>query len=291
MAQINANYERLTKNYLFSEIAERVAAYKQANPECDLISMGIGDVTQPLPEAVIAAIKASADDLGAAQTFRGYGPAEGYAFLREAIARYYRDQLDVSVDASEVFVGSGAKDDLGAILDLFGQGVTAIIPDPVYPAYLDVSAMSGNPVVYVDGDEQNGFLPGPPDGPADLVYLCSPNNPTGGVYTRQGLQQWVDYANGCGAVILFDAAYESFITDPNLPRSILSIPGAETCAIELCSFSKTAGFTGSIDVFKADIQKIQQAAKGKTLTDNVLTQLAYCGGSCGGDDLWAVTFM
>ncbi len=244
MAILNTNFSKLANNYLFAEIASRVAAYKEANPNATVISMGIGDVTQPLVPAVIAAIEAAGREMGSAETFRGYGPYEGYAFLRDAISGYYGAR-GVSVSADEIFICDGAKTDLGAILDLFRPGITAVIPDPVYPAYLDVNTITGNVTRFVDGTAQNGFLPEPPDAPVDVVYLCSPNNPTGAVYTHDGLRAWVDYANRCGAVILFDAAYESFIVDPTLPHSIFEIEGARTCAIELCSLSKTAGFTGT----------------------------------------------
>jgi len=244
MSIINGNFDRLTANYLFAEVSERVAAYKRDNPDKKVISLGIGDVTLPLAPVVTGAIKEAAAEMEKRETFRGYGPYEGYDFLRNAIASYYRGKIGVTVDPGEIFAADGAKNDLGGILDLFRQGITALVPDPVYPAYVDVSNITGNSVVYANGTEDNGFLPGPPEEPVDLVYLCSPNNPTGAVYTKDALKAWVDYANGCGAVILYDAAYESFITDRSLPRSIFEIEGARTCAVELCSFSKTAGFTG-----------------------------------------------
>lgn len=244
MSILNENFKNLTNNYLFAEVASRVAAYKKANPDKSIISMGIGDVTRPLAPAVVQAIKAAGDEMGSSGTFRGYGPYEGYDFLRGAISEYYSERGAV-IEPCEIFVSDGAKSDLGAVLDLFRQGITAAIPDPVYPAYLDVSAVTGNTVKYLDGNEANGFLPAPPDYSVDVAYLCSPNNPTGAVYDREGLKAWVDYANACGAVILLDAAYESFVSDTSLPRSIFEIEGARTCAIELCSFSKTAGFTGT----------------------------------------------
>ncbi len=243
MVHMNRNFLKLEGNYLFAEVANRVAAYKKANPEKDVISMGIGDVTQPIVPAVVEAARAACAELGQKETFHGYGPYEGYAFLREPVCAYYA-RRGVRLDPGEVFIGDGAKNDLGGILDLFGPGNTVLVPDPVYPAYVDVNVLTGNRIVYADGTEANGYLPAPPDFDADLLYLCSPNNPTGAVYTREGLKAWVDYARARGAVILFDAAYESFVGDPALPRSIFEIPGAETCAIELCSLSKTAGFTG-----------------------------------------------
>lgn len=244
MVRLNNNFNNLVSNYLFAEVASRVAAYKAANPGKTVISMGIGDVTQPLAPAVVEALKAAADEMGVKETFRGYGPYEGYDFAREAVRAHYAE-YGCAPDLDEIFIGDGAKNDLGAIVDLFAEGNRVIIPDPVYPAYVDVNTLCGSEIIYVNGTEENGFLPAPPDCEADLVYLCSPNNPTGAVYTREGLKAWVDYANANGAVILFDAAYECFITDPALPHSIFEIEGAETCAIELCSLSKTAGFTGT----------------------------------------------
>ncbi len=243
MVKMNKNFQNLAGNYLFAEVASRVAAYKKAHPDKQVISMGIGDVTQPIVPAVVDAAKAACAELGRKESFRGYGPYEGYAFARAPICAYYA-QRGVKLDEGEVFIGDGAKNDLGSILDLFGPGNTVLVPDPVYPAYVDVNVLTGNKIVYADGNEANGYLPAPPDFDADLLYLCSPNNPTVAAYTREGLKAWVDYANARGAVILFDAAYESFVGDPALPRSIFEIPGAETCAIELCSLSKTAGFTG-----------------------------------------------
>lgn len=240
---INENFNNLTANYLFAEIAAQVAAYKKENPQAQVISLGIGDVTLPLAEAVVSAMKKAADEMARAETFKGYGPYGGYDFLRQSIAGHYA-RRGVTLTINEVFVGDGAKNDLGGVLDLFRQGITAAIPNPVYPAYLDVNAITGNRVEYIDGNMENSFLPAPPDHAVDLVYLCSPNNPTGAVYTKEGLKAWVDYANACGAVILFDAAYEAFVRDDTLPHSIFEIEGARGCAIELCSFSKTAGFTG-----------------------------------------------
>lgn len=241
---INEHFNNLTANYLFAEVAERVAAYKKNHPNDQVISLGIGDVTLPLARAVVSAIKKATDEMAYSDTFKGYGPNGGYDFLRQAIAGYYA-RRGVTLDPQEIFVGDGAKNDLGGVLDLFRQGVTAAIPDPVYPAYLDVNTITGNRMEYLDGNEDNGFLPPPPDHAVDIVYLCSPNNPTGAVYTREGLKAWVDYANACGAVILFDAAYEAFIDGDDIPHSIFEIAGARRCAIELCSFSKTAGFTGT----------------------------------------------
>ncbi|NLC78821.1 MAG: LL-diaminopimelate aminotransferase, partial [Ruminococcaceae bacterium] len=240
---INKNYSSLVKNYLFAEISDRVAKYKAQNPDKNVISMGIGDVTLPIAPSIIDAMEKATAEMGDGKTFRGYGPYEGYEFLRNALAGYYKE-LGATLDSADIFVSDGAKNDSGSILDLFYDGCTVVIPDPVYPAYVDANILKGNHVKFVDGNEANGFLPCPPDYNADIVYICSPNNPTGAVYSREGLKAWVDYANGCGAVILFDAAYERFIGESGCPRSIYEIDGAKTCAIELCSFSKTAGFTG-----------------------------------------------
>ncbi|MCI5754607.1 MAG: LL-diaminopimelate aminotransferase [Clostridiales bacterium] len=245
MFHLNENYLTLSESYLFSEIAHRVSAHAQAHPQQKLIRMGIGDVTRPLCPCVVSALQSAAAEQGSAATFRGYGPEQGYDFLRERIRAYYAAR-GVLLEADEIFVSDGAKSDLGNILDLFSRENRVLIPDPVYPVYVDTNRMEGRPIVFADATEENGFLPLPDETlEADLIYLCSPNNPTGAVYDRAQLQQWVDYANERGAVILFDAAYEAFVVDPALPRSIFELPGAETCAIEFCSFSKTAGFTGT----------------------------------------------
>lgn len=245
MFHLNENYLTLSESYLFSEIAHRVSAHAQAHPQQKLIRMGIGDVTRPLCPCVVSALQSAAAEQGSAATFRGYGPEQGYDFLRERIRAYYAAR-GVLLEADEIFVSDGAKSDLGSILDLFSRENRVLIPDPVYPVYVDTNRMEGRPIVFADATEENGFLPLPDEAlEADLIYLCSPNNPTGAVYDRAQLQQWVDYANARGAVILFDAAYEAFVVDPALPRSIFELPGAETCAIEFCSFSKTAGFTGT----------------------------------------------
>ena len=244
MAKLNAQYRALQQNYLFSEVARRAAAFSEAHPERDVIRLSIGDVTRPLAPAVVAAMEQAVCEMGRAETFRGYGPEQGYDFLRQAIRGYYAGHC-VNVAADEIFVSDGAKSDLGNITDLFDRDNTVLIPDPVYPVYVDTNTMDGRRIVYLPGSADNGFLPGPPDFPVDLVYLCSPNNPTGAVYDRAQLQAWVDYANGCGAVLLFDAAYEVFLHRPELPHSIFALEGARTCAIEFCSLSKTAGFTGT----------------------------------------------
>ncbi len=242
--KLNGNFQNLGQSYLFVTIAKKVAAYTEAHPDNRIIRMGIGDVTLPLAPAVIEAMHRATDEMAKKETFRGYSPdSNGYPFLREAIAGYYHS-FGVSVDASEVFVGDGAKSDVGNIVDLFDKDNTVLVPDPVYPVYVDTNTISGRKIVYLDGTEENGFLPMPKDDhPVDLIYLCSPNNPTGAAYDREQLKVWVDYALKQNAILLYDAAYESFISE-DLPRSIFEIPGAEKCAIEFCSLSKTAGFTG-----------------------------------------------
>lgn len=242
--QINTNYANLQDSYLFLTIAKKVAAYTQAHPENRIIRMGIGDVTQPLAPAVIEAMHKATDEMAHKETFHGYSPDQGYDFLREAIQGYYAKR-GVSLKLSEIFVGDGAKSDIGNIVDIFGEDNRVLIPDPVYPVYVDTNVMSGRKVAYLDANERNGFLGMPDENTeADIIYLCSPNNPTGAVYSRAQLEAWVDYALRHEAVILFDAAYESFIADDTLPHSIFEIEGAKKCAIEFCSFSKTAGFTG-----------------------------------------------
>lgn len=241
---INIHYRDVQDSYLFSRISRKVADYEKAHPEADIIKLGIGDVTLPLCDAVIKAMHTAVDDMSRKETFRGYAPEQGYDFLRTAIWRYYTDR-GLPVEYDEIFVSDGAKSDLGNILDLFDASNTVFIPDPVYPAYVDTNVMAGHDIRYMDANEQNGFLPMPDDRVrADIIYLCSPNNPTGAVYNARQLQAWVDYANATNAVILFDAAYESFVSE-DLPRSIFEIEGARKCAVEFCSLSKTAGFTGT----------------------------------------------
>ena len=243
--KLNGNFQNLQQSYLFVTISQKVAEYGKAHPQNQIIKMGIGDVTQPLAPAVIEAMHRAADEMSCKETFRGYSPdSDGYPFLREAIAGYYKG-FGVDLDASEVFVGDGAKSDVGNIVDLFDVDNTVLVPGPVSPVYVGTNLISGREILYLDAHEDNGFLPLPEkDVHADIIYLCSPNNPTGAVYDREQLQAWVDYALENRAVLLFDAAYESFITGEGLPHSIFEIPGAERCAIEFCSFSKTAGFTG-----------------------------------------------
>ena len=241
----NRNYANLKDSYLFYNITLKLNAYLEHHPEQRLYRMGIGDVSLPLCGAVIRALHGAVDDQADASTFHGYMPEVGAPFLRQAIGAHYRDR-GAQVEDDEVFISSGASDELGDILDLFDHGTSALIPEPTYPAYVDANVMAGHSIVSLVGSRENGFLPAPAeDVRADLIYLCSPNNPTGAVLTRPQLQAWVDFANKNGSVILFDAAYEAFIEDPTLPHSIFEIPGARTCAIEICSLSKTAGFTGT----------------------------------------------
>lgn len=245
---INKNYENLKNNYLFSTVAEKVRNYSEANPDADIIKLGIGDVTKPLAKTVIAALHKAVDENAVSESFMGYGPEQGYAFLREAIANYY-GKLHAEIDASEVFVSDGAKSDIANILDIFDKNCHVVIPDPVYPVYLDTNIMDGREVSFLNANQGNNFLPMPEDLQTDknpdIIYLCSPNNPTGACYNKEQLKVWVDYANEHGSVILFDSAYEVFVCVDELPRTIFEIEGAKTCAIEIASLSKTAGFTGT----------------------------------------------
>lgn len=245
MAFVNQNYCNLKESYLFSQIAHKVAEFTAAHPEKKIIKMGIGDVTLPLAPAVIEAMQKAVAEMGVKETFRGYGPEQGYDFLHEAIAKYYAG-FGVSVASDEIFISDGAKSDCGNMTDIFSNDNVILIPDPVYPVYLDTNVMCGRKIIYMQGKPENDFLPMPDDSvKADIIYLCSPNNPTGAVYTKEQLEKWVAYALKNDAVILYDAAYESFISDPEIPRSIFAVEGAKKCAIELCSLSKTAGFTGT----------------------------------------------
>ena len=243
--KINRHYLELQQSYLFTNVNRRAAAFAAAHPDKKVIRLGIGDVTLPLCPAVVDAMSAAVAEMGVKETFRGYGPEQGYDFLKKALQDYYAEK-GVTLQEDEIFISDGAKSDLGNILDLFDTDNTVLIPDPVYPVYVDTNIMAGRRILFQNATAENGFLPLPDESvDADLIYICSPNNPTGAVYDRAGLQQWVDYANRKGAVILFDAAYEAFVNEPELPRSIYEIDGARTCAIEFCSFSKTAGFTGT----------------------------------------------
>ncbi|MDE7206266.1 MAG: LL-diaminopimelate aminotransferase [Lachnospiraceae bacterium] len=245
MPKLNENYLNLKESYLFSEIAHRVNSYTSANPDKKVIRLGIGDVTLPIGSTVISQLHEGVDALASAETFKGYGPEQGYAFLREAIVDYYK-RNGVAIEADEVFVSDGAKSDTGNITDLFDKDNVILIPDPVYPVYVDTNIMNGRNITYIDANAENNFLPMPDHSVhADIIYICSPNNPTGAAYNKEQLKEWVDYALKNDAIILYDSAYECFITDETLPRSIFAIEGAQKCAIEFCSLSKTAGFTGT----------------------------------------------
>ena len=256
MATINDNYLKLPGSYLFAEIARRVAAYKEANPDADIIRLGIGDVTQPLPQVCIEAMLKAVDDQAKAETFHGYGPEQGYSFLTEAIIKNNYTDRGIEIAPDEIFVSDGSKSDCGNIQEIFGANVRIAVGDPVYPVYVDTNVMAGRTganaegryanLVYLDCTAENGYVPSPAvlKEPVDVVYLCYPNNPTGAVATKAQLQEWVDWARANKALILFDAAYEAFIRTPGIPHSIYACEGARSCAIEFRSYSKTAGFTG-----------------------------------------------
>ena len=241
----NMHYRDLKESYLFAGIAQKVKKYQMEHPEKHIYRMGIGDVSLPLCDAVIAALHEGVADQANKESFHGYMPECGAQFLRETIAGHYAER-GVILDADEVFVSSGASDELGDILDLFDRSSSALVIEPAYPAYVDANVIAGREIVHLASGKEDGFLPEPrEDFKADILYICSPNNPTGAVFSRNQLQAWVDFANENGAIILFDAAYEAFIEDETLPHSIFELDGAETCAIEICSLSKTAGFTGT----------------------------------------------
>ena len=242
--KLNKNFKNLKENYLFAEVAKRVEAYNKEFPGSDIISLGIGDVTIPLSNKAVVACKDAALSMSTTTGFKGYGPYDGYDFLKKAVVDYYKKR-GVTVDADEVFITDGAKNGIGNFLDLFDSDNTVMIPDPVYPAYVDANILAGNRIVYVDATKENGFLAMPPKrGKADIIYICSPNNPTGAAYTAAQLKEWVNFALDCGAVILFDAAYEAYVEDKKIARSIFEVTGARDCAVEFGSFSKMAGFTG-----------------------------------------------
>ncbi len=254
MAQVNENFLKVSESYLFVEVARRIRAYQEAHPEAQIIKMGIGDVTRPIVPAVIEALHKAVDEMGTAEGFHGYGPEQGYAFLRETIVKHDYTDRGLKLEADEIFISDGAKSDTGNIGDILGQDNTVAVTDPVYPVYVDTNVMGGRAGDFLDGryskitympcTRENGFVPALPDHPVDIIYLCFPNNPTGTTLTRDQLKVWVDYALANDSLILFDAAYEAFITEPDVPHSIYEIPGAERCAIEFRSLSKTAGFTG-----------------------------------------------
>jgi LL-diaminopimelate aminotransferase len=271
MARINENYNKLKAGYLFPEIGRRVKAFVEANPDAEVIRLGIGDVTEPLPPAIVEALHEAVDEMAVRETFRGYGPEQGYEFLREAIAENDYRVRGAEVSADEIFVSDGSKCDTGNILDIFGSGNTIAVTDPVYPVYVDTNVMAGNTgtaddsgryggLLYLPVTAENDFTPALPDRQVDLIYLCYPNNPTGTVATRSTLEEWVRYARANGAIILFDAAYESYITDASIPHSIYEIEGARDVAIEFRSFSKKAGFTGTRCAFTV----VPKELEGKT---------------------------
>lgn len=245
MVKINGNYANIKESYLFSDVAKKINAFLAANPDKTVIRMGIGDVTQPLVQPVVEKLVSASKEMGDKDTFRGYGPEQGYGFLKEKIAAYYRDEIGADVSEDEIFISDGAKSDIANITDLFDDSNVICVPDPVYPVYVDTNVMRGRKIVYVKGNENNGFLPLPDESTeGDIFYLCSPNNPTGAAYNYEQLKLWVDFVAKRDGIILYDAAYESFVSE-DLPRSIFEIKGAKSCAIEFCSLSKTAGFTGT----------------------------------------------
>ena len=275
MIRINENYGKLQSSYLFSDITRRVEAFRAAHPDRDVIKLGIGDVTEPLPPACVAALHAAVDEMSTATGFRGYGPEQGHVFLREAVAVNDYQARGAEVNPDEVFISDGAKCDVGNIQEIFATDIRVAVPDPVYPVYVDTNVMAGRTDTWQDGryqgltylasTESNNYVPAIPDEPVDLVYLCFPNNPTGATATRAQLTQWVEYAREVRAVIIFDAAYEAFIRDDTLPHSIYEIPGAREVAIESRSFSKTAGFTGTRCAFTVVPREcVGYAADGST---------------------------
>ena len=278
MPKLNENYLNIKDSYLFSEVARKTAAYQEAHPDKPVIRLGIGDVTKPLADVVIKALHEGVDAMASAETFKGYGPEQGYEDTRNAIAAYYK-RNGVDVDPSAIFVSDGAKSDTGNITDIFGHDNIILIPDPVYPVYVDSNIMCGNNnIIYISGTAENGFLPMPdPEQKADIIYICSPNNPTGACYNKEQLKEWVDYALANEAVILFDSAYEAFISDPELPRSIYAIEGAKICAIEFCSLSKTAGFTGTRCGYTVVPKELVfQASNGTEMSLNAMWNRRQC---------------
>jgi len=283
MVHINENYLKLKAGYLFPEIGRRVNAFSQAHPDAQIIKLGIGDVTEPLPEAIRTAMHAAVDDMGQRDRFHGYGPEQGYAFLRDPIAKMDYQDRGVRVDADEIFISDGSKCDTGNILDILGADNTIAITDPVYPVYVDTNVMAGHTgeadengrygkLVYLPVTSENDFVADLPSQPVDIIYLCYPNNPTGTVATKATLQKWVDYAKANNSLILFDAAYEAFISDDSIPRSIFEIEGAREVAIEFRSFSKNIGFTGVRCAF--------------TVVPKELTATASCGTQVSLHQLW-----
>ena len=245
MVKINKNYAKIKETYLFSETAKKIAAFSEKHPEIQVIKMSIGDVTKPLIPEVTEAMKKASEEMGTQKGFHGYGPEQGYDFLKEKIKKYYEQYIKVNLDADEIFISDGAKSDIANITDIFSNDNIIVIPDPVYPVYVDSNIMLGREIKYIHGTEENGFLPMPdPTVEGDIFYLCSPNNPTGAAYSHEQLKKWIDFVSERKGIILYDAAYESFVTS-GAPRSVYEIEGAKNCAIEFCSLSKTAGFTGT----------------------------------------------
>ena len=272
MATLNDNYLKLKAGYLFPEIARRVNAFAEANPDAKIIRLGIGDVTEPLPQACRQAMLQAVEDMGNRDTFKGYGPEQGYAWLRETIAAHDFQARGCDIDADEIFISDGSKCDTGNILDIFGDDNIIAVTDPVYPVYVDTNVMAGHTgdanekgeyggLVYIPITAENNFTAAIPTQKVDLIYLCFPNNPTGATATKEHLTAWVEYAKANGSIILYDAAYEAFISNPNLPRSIYEIEGAKDCAIEFRSFSKTAGFTGTRCAFTVVPKTLTAKAK------------------------------
>jgi len=288
MAKINEHYQKLQAGYLFPEIGRRVAAYQRANPEAPVIRLGIGDVTEPLAPAIVQALHEAVDEMGRRESFKGYGPEQGYDFLIEAIRKNDYISRGIEIDAGEVFVSDGSKCDSGNIQEIFGASARFAVTDPVYPVYVDSNVMAGRSgaldaqgrytgIVYLPANEANGFLPDPPSEPVDVAFVCSPNNPTGTVASREYLTRWVQWARQNDAVIIFDAAYEAFIRDDGLPRSIYEIEGAKECAIEMRSFSKRAGFTGVRCAFTVIPKTVTGTnAKGERVPFNALWNRRQC---------------
>ena len=264
MIKVNENFCRLAPNYLFSEVARKIQAFQKANPDAHVIKMSIGDVTRPICPAAVEALHRAADEQGCSESFHGYGPEQGYAFLAEKICQFDYALRGVNILPDEVFISDGAKSDLGNIGDIFSTDCTVAVTDPVYPVYVDTNVMAGRRITLLPCTEANDFVPEIPSEPVDLIYLCYPNNPTGTTLTRKQLQVWVDYALKVGAVILYDSAYECFITETDIPHSIYELAGADRCAIEFRSFSKTAGFTG----MRCGYTVVPHALKGVDSTGN-----------------------
>ncbi len=277
MALLNENYLNLAENYLFADIKKKVDAFLKERPGAKLIRLGIGDVTLPLTPAVIAALHRATEEMSDAKTFHGYGPEQGYEFLRNAIVKHEYRQRGVAIEADEIFVSDGAKCDVGNIQEIFSTDAVVAIADPVYPVYLDSNIMAGRKIVFLPSTRENSFTPELPDEKVDLVYLCSPNNPTGTVMSGRALQKWVDFARENSVILLFDSAYNAYIRDPELPRSIYEIPGAEECAIEFKSFSKNAGFTGLRCAYTVVPKALTvKSSNGKMISLNALWNRRQC---------------